>query len=216
MKISKIVGFVSLMVMLHACQSTNTYWVNSSLSKTKPPMNTGRLLVQEQDSIDPSAWEVLEKAIVGFDYHPGYIYQIEVRHKKRTSESQLELVRILSQEQDSRLLISGQWEVIMLSNLKEGKVDSSSQQATLAIDLEKMSISGNDGCNYFSGKILTLTNTKIALGPLASTRKMCTNMAYADRFNQALILTDSYSISEGTLQLYDIEGQPLLWLKKQP
>ena len=75
----------------------------------------------------------------------------------------------------------------------------------LEVNLEKMTISGNDGCNTYMANIKQITNKKIELEPIASTMKACIHMETATMYSEALNRSTSYTIDQGKLTMYDAE-----------
>lgn len=80
--------------------------VNSYTVDCVGEMEGNCLLVQEGDNIGSEEWEYFyyEDSIIGFNYEPGYIYDLVVQKKEISnppqdgSSYQYELVRIVSQE----------------------------------------------------------------------------------------------------------------------
>lgn len=62
------------------------------------------MLVQEGDAIGTDKWNYFYDEIEGFDYHPGFVYDIQVRKKKvknppqDASSIKYTLVKVISQE----------------------------------------------------------------------------------------------------------------------
>ena len=72
-------------------------------------------------------------------------------------------------------------------------------------------VSGNDGCNDFTGAY-TVDGAALRLGPLASTRKACAGAAQkvADRVSATLEQVRSHEARPDTLVLQDGAGDPVL------
>ena len=84
----------------------------------------------------------------------------------------------------------------------------------LEINLTKMQVMGNDGCNNFSGNIKNIDNNTINFATIVSRKKSCRNMETANRFNKALIASASYKIENGVLVFFDRNGNEALKLQK--
>ncbi len=84
----------------------------------------------------------------------------------------------------------------------------------LQIQSEKMRLLGNDNCNNFSGEITTLTNFKLSIGRLRSTKKMCDDMRISNKFNHLLTKVRGYRILEQKLLLIDQTDNVVLVFKK--
>lgn len=112
---------------------------------------------------------------------------------------------------EEKVLLNDIW----VAEIVEGEVVMDAAKAPrLEINSTKMEAMGTDGCNSFTGKINTLTNTNLVFGPLAGTRKMCPDMTYADKFNQVIPQVRSYKIAELRLSLLDEKGKVLIVMKK--
>jgi heat shock protein HslJ len=71
-------------------------------------------------------------------------------------------------------------------------------------------ISGNSGCNTFSGSYqLNADYRRLALSHLVATQKMCPNMDIEDQVNKALSSVDSYVVNNDTLILNRARMAPL-------
>jgi heat shock protein HslJ len=78
-------------------------------------------------------------------------------------------------------------------------------------------VTGNAGCNQFSGEAKVAGNS-LRLGPLISTRRACVDQARMDReqrFLDAVERTRSWRIDQGHLVLLNTEGAELLRLARQ-
>lgn len=74
---------------------------------------------------------------------------------------------------------------------------------------------GHGGCNAFNGSYAQ-DGTKLKIGPLASTRKMCPPeiMAIEDRLMQVLDKTRFFAATHLNLALDDAKGQPLMIFRR--
>ncbi|MGB1268693.1 MAG: META domain-containing protein [Flavobacteriaceae bacterium] len=84
----------------------------------------------------------------------------------------------------------------------------------LEINLTKMKVMGNDGCNNFSGDIKNIDANKLELGAIAGTQKACRNMEIANQFNNALTASVSYKIENNRLVFSDSNDNETLKLIK--
>jgi len=78
-----------------------------------------------------------------------------------------------------------------------------------------ISVNGTGGCNNFSGKA-ELTGSKVTLGPLAATKKMCLGppQHVEDVFFRALADARSLQLDGGQLVLLNQSGQEVARLDK--
>jgi heat shock protein HslJ len=88
---------------------------------------------------------------------------------------------------------------------------SGADQVTAWIEFDKARVTGNDGCNQFTGTY-TASGSKLKLGPLAGTQKACVGAAgeVANRVQAALGRVAAYEISAKTLRLEGAGGEELL------
>lgn len=84
----------------------------------------------------------------------------------------------------------------------------------LGIDLQGMSVSGNNGCNQFMGPLKRVTDTILEFGDIAMTMQMCDEMEIPQAINVALANVRSYRLDELSLKLFDVEGKLLMTLRK--
>ncbi len=103
-------------------------------------------------------------------------------------------------------LAGSSWTLISFET--EGEVVSAVKDApatlTFAAEGEEVNrISGTGGCNRYFGSYM-LTNDRLSVSPLGSTRMMCEpeQMAQEDRFFQALSTAESYELSDELLIIY--------------
>ncbi len=199
----------------------SVYWVNSSKVPCTGAGNMQCLVVQKGESINPENWKSFYANIEGFEFEPGYIYKLIVHEEKLNKENvpadassvKYSLVEVLEKKQDMRLRINDIW---VLTSIEGETIQSSQKGETPRIEFNvaKMRVSGNDGCNNFTGSIKKLDTGAIEFGPLAGTRKFCQNMAIPDRFNKVLNKTTGYKIENMQLTLTDKSGKALLVFKK--
>ena len=91
----------------------------------------------------------------------------------------------------------------MVSAPKDGKIPS------LSFDTEKMQVSGNSGCNNFTGSF-TADKDKLSFGTLSSTKMMCPDMKMETDFLNAISKTANFSMYQEKLVLKDASGTQLM------
>ncbi len=84
----------------------------------------------------------------------------------------------------------------------------------IEINLSEMRVNGNDGCNSFFGDISEVTNEKIILERLGSTRKMCPDMSISDQFLNVLNHVESYSFEKEILVFKNNKNNEVLAFKQ--
>jgi heat shock protein HslJ len=80
----------------------------------------------------------------------------------------------------------------------------------LEINTAEMKFFGNDGCNDYFGGIRELTESKISLGNIGTTRKMCPDMEMPGRYQNAISKIEAYAFDKQYLILSDSAGNELL------
>jgi heat shock protein HslJ len=98
------------------------------------------------------------------------------------------------------------WNVLGFNNGRQVVV-SPIGSTTLTITFDNGAISGNAGCNTFRGRY-TVEDGKIAIGPVAATRKMCEKdvMEQERQFLAALEMAETWAIENGDLDLRTAAG----------
>jgi heat shock protein HslJ len=81
--------------------------------------------------------------------------------------------------------------------------------AYLTFDADGVHVSGNLGCNTFSGVYELKENNRIRFSQLAVTAKMCLNMDSESELKKILEHADSYSVSKEELVLLRARMAPL-------
>lgn len=80
----------------------------------------------------------------------------------------------------------------------------------LEINLTEMKIYGYDSCNEYHGSIEYISHTQLNFGKIASTKKMCTDMKIANKFNKAINNAAAYKLDDLNLVLLDSNGKEVL------
>ncbi|WP_346860214.1 META domain-containing protein [uncultured Draconibacterium sp.] len=213
---------LAIIILAISCSSTLqkntfTYWINSYTVDCTglTPMNC--MLIQKGEKIIEGQWQNFYSKIEGFTYEPGFIYKLEVKEEKLqnipadASSIKYTLVTILEKKEDTKYFLNGNWEVIKING---AAITSTVQKPQIAIDIAEMTINGTDGCNNYSGTVLTIDGGFIELGPLAATRKMCPEMAIPDRFNQAISKVKTFRTEKNKLYFMDTNGSVVLECSK--
>ena len=166
-----------------------------------------QMCLQVRESAD-AAWTLLYEEIAGFDYVPGYLYEIRIKEEAVAnppadgSSIRRTLVAILSKTA-APTLVGPTWRLVTL----EGRAVVAGTQVTAAFDNEKR-ISGSAGCNRYTGGA-TVTGEQLAVGALASTRMFCGAegvMPQEDAYFAALGKAKTYRIVDGELRLGPVAG----------
>lgn len=102
--------------------------------------------------------------------------------------------------------IKGSWKATMIYT--GSALQSPVQGSTLTASFDGTQISGNGGCNTFSGTYTTTGNV-ISIGPLASTQRACADPAVDTQEQQyltALGLATTFTVAGNRLDLYRADG----------
>ncbi len=182
------------------------------------------LLIQKNTTIVDTAWQTFYAPIQGFEYEPGYLYKISVKEEKLdpasvpsdASSIRYTLVKVLEKKSDPKLRINDIWVLTSLNGNTIPPVTKGERRKNIQIQfqLAERRVMGTDGCNRFSGSIVSIGEKDIHLGNLASTRMMCPDMTFSNNFNQEINKVHSYSIANLQLKLYDKNGTELMIFKK--
>jgi heat shock protein HslJ len=106
-------------------------------------------------------------------------------------------------------VLKGAWEVT--SFYTGSAVSSPATGTTLTLKFDAKRVSGDGGCNTFSGPFTVSGTDTIAIGPLASTLKACADPALdtqEQEYLTALQLAKTYRVTGNTLTLFR-EGQTI-------
>lgn len=84
----------------------------------------------------------------------------------------------------------------------------------MEISLTEMKLTGNDGCNDYTGTIESVSASRLKFGKMASTQKICDIMDIPDTFNQALNKVATYKLEGLNLRLLDENDNEVLTFLK--
>lgn len=107
---------------------------------------------------------------------------------------------------DPEKAVSGDW--VVINYFRPGAVVSPVVGSNLTATFAKGQVSGDSGCNQYSGPY-EVDDTKIAIGPLASTLRACADPAVdqqAGEYLAALELARTFSLDGATLTLFREDG----------
>ena len=172
----------------------------------------------------PSTLRACEPDIAGQE--SGLAYGISHAASYKIEEGKLMLmdadgnVLLTFTEQPPTSLTGNAWQLMSFNNGQGGMESNQATQKIYVTFGEDGKVSGNAGCNNFSGSYET-DGDKITVGPLAATRKMCAQpegvMETEQAFLQALGNAATYNITGDALTLFDKDGGKLLIFSlKQP
>lgn len=217
-----LILFQSCATTKNTMNDTTTFWVGGY--KTEAAAGAGKMQVlniHRGENLDNPQWEHFYANIDGFQFEAGYLQKIEVKEEKLdknevpadASSIKYTLVKVLDKQKDLRTELNGSW---TLARLNDHPLNRMVAVPTMSIDLSQKQISGNGGCNNFTGKIQNLTASKIDLGPVASTKKACLNKNVEPEFYPALNSISTFQLQGNNLTFYDANGAKVLaFIKKE-
>jgi len=197
------------------------YWINSLKATCVGVAPMQCLQVQKRDELTADGWQLFYDTIKGFKYKQGYIYKILVKEESippdqvpaDASSKKYTLIKVLKKQVDSKLRLYDIWALETIKD-KQLRLADGQQRPRLEINLKKMAVIGNDGCNDFLGRIALVDSKKLTFGPLAVTMKACVAMDIPNKFHQHIKSTQTYTIKGLKLYLFDNQGNELFGFKK--
>lgn len=212
-------------LMLSSCTTTsktNIFWTSGFKTEALDGSDkTLALNIYKGENLDKAKWENFYAPIKGFEFEEGYMQKIEVKETKLdktnvpadASSIEYDLVKVIDKQKDTRLDINGGW---ILASLNSSPVNRMVVLPTLNINLNKMELSANGGCNYLSSRIESITKSSITLSPIISTLKACIEPNIESEFSMALNNIKSYEVKNSTLIFMDEKGEKILsFIKEQ-
>ena len=118
-----------------------------------------------------------------------------------------------TKNKDSKTLLNDIWVLETLDG-QAISVDSQSERPQLEFNLAEKRFTGINGCNNIFGNIKEITNSKLILSDMASTRMACPDMELPNKFNQLFKDIRSYKIENLKLTLYGENNKELMQFKK--
>ena len=215
-------------IALNTCEKNSTekveetiLYVNSSKVDCTGVGKMKCLQTQESVTLKPNDWKNFYGNIEGFEFDPGYIYKLAVKKEKLdpatvpadASTLKYSLVKVIEKNKDEKMRLDDTW---TLKSINNEAIDSETfkKQPILEIQLNKMKIFGNDGCNNMFGSIKSLNEKNITFGALGGTKMACPNMEISSKYTSVLGKTKTYKIDDLQLYFYDADGNELLRFEK--
>lgn len=222
----KTFGLLFISFLITNCGSTNIehqnsiFWIHSAKAVCIGVGKTTCFQIQRGNTVDINKdWNLFYSQIIGFEYQPGFIYKL--RLKVETIENppadgssiKYTLIEVLEKNKDTRYNIH---DIYILRSIDGEKMDFSNlkKHPSLEINITKMMIIGNNGCNNYSGSITALSKNNISFGPLAETKMLCANMEIPTLFSNGISRTASFKKDEQGLHFIDTTNKTVLSFKK--
>lgn len=102
------------------------------------------------------------------------------------------------------LLVGKRWKLVELNGSPVEKTD-----AFLILDESGTKVSGNLGCNTFSGRYDLKTGNRIKFSQVVATLKMCLDIETENKLKKVFEMADNYNVSEKSLVLNRARMAPL-------
>ena len=102
------------------------------------------------------------------------------------------------------LLVGKRWRLVELNGKPVNKKD-----VFMTFDANSNRVSGNLGCNNFSGTYNLRTGNRIEFSQVVNTLKMCLDMETENGFKKILDMVDNYNVSDNRLSLNRARMAPL-------
>jgi heat shock protein HslJ len=198
---------------------TETWWINSAKIDCTGTGPMTCFQVQKGEAIEEGKWTLFYDQISGFDYEPGFIYELEVEVSKNiasvpadASSLSYKLIQVHSKTQDPSLALTNIWKVLQVGAIQDPK-----SQKGEALTFE---LNGSEGtyfvttdCNSIRGGFSAEKKGEIRFGPGAATMMACSNMEVESEIKKVLELIRKFEIKNNVLYLQDEKGETLMSLK---
>lgn len=196
-----------------------TWWINSAkIDCTEVgPMNCFQ--IQKGEEIKDGEWELFYDQITGFDYEPGFIYELEVGVSKKTdpvpadaSSLTYELLEVISKTQDPRLAFTNIWKVLHAGSVQDPK-SQKGEALTFELNGSQGSYFAETGCNSVRGTFSFDGKNEIRFGQGAATMMACDDMTVETEVKKVLEQIRTFEIEKNILYLRDESGLALMSLR---
>lgn len=201
--------------------STSTeavYWVNGKKSDCVGVGKKDCLEIQKGDTKNANNWKLFYDSIDGFNYEEGYVYKLLVKEENAlkpvaadASLKNYKLVRVMQKEFEPKLLLDNKWSLVELKNAPV--LGENTPTIEFQLDLRKMI--ANDGCNNLVSEIKSVMDSKINLGNVIGTKKICQEMELANQYGKLLNQINSYKIENKKLIIYDANDAEILAFERK-
>jgi len=215
-----ILGFLILLVSSCSSNKTSVIWINSL--KTGCDAGAGKMQcisIYRGENIDDAGWELFYTNIEGFNFEPGFFQKLKIseEHLDKTkvpadgTSIKYKLVKKLDKKFDQRIILNDIW---IANRINKNPINNIESLPQMEINLAKMQVLGNNGCNNFNGGIERITASDIQFGNISSTRKMCLDMVIPDLFDKAMRASATYKIGGTSLTFFDKEHHETIHFTK--
>lgn len=116
---------------------------------------------------------------------------------------------------DSNTITETYWKLVELEGKELTFDDGLGKEPHLILKEEGQRVTGNGGCNNFSGTYELHDGNRLRFSQMASTKMACLNVDYDDAFLRALATVDNYTVRGDTLSLNKARMAPLARFKRE-
>lgn len=194
--------------MAHEPQSETLLFIDSSLHDCVGVAKQKCMKVKFGENEE---WTYFYDQIEGFTFEEGYTYTLSIRtHSVANppadgSSKRYVLDRLIAKEAvTDHKDLHGKWRV-----MKIGDKQSLAQTPDFLFNVNDKQVSGSAGCNNYQGSIELKAN-ELTFGPMATTRKLCSDMSVEDLFLDTLKKVAYYKVVKSELYLYNANDELLI------
>lgn len=221
-----LLTLLSVLLMAQSCEkqeneesTTEIWWVNSAKVDCVGVGPMSCMQIQKGESLKDGEWTLFYDQISGFDYEPGYIYQLEVQVTKKeepipadASALSYRLVKELGKTFDPRLALTNIWKLLHVGAIKDPK-SAKGESLTFELNGSQGSYFGHTDCNSIRGGFVVEKKNEITFGPGASTMMACPQMEVEIEVKKVLERVRTFEIENNVLYLRDEKGDALMSLR---
>ena len=100
------------------------------------------------------------------------------------------------------LITNKMWKLTEIDGKQVTYSNLNDKEAYIRFDRSDNQLTGDGGCNTFTGTYTLMKGNKIDFSPIAVTKKACQDMTREQELLNVLEIADNYSISESSLSLH--------------
>lgn len=218
----------SILLMAQSCgkedasgnqRDTEIWWINSAKVDCTGVGPMSCFQIQKGAELLDSEWELFYGQIAGFEYEPGFIYQVEVNVSQKqepvpadASSLSYELIKVISKNPDPRLALTNIWKLLHVGAIKDPK-SQKGEALTVELDGSQGTYFAETGCNSLRGGFTLEGENGIRFGQGAATMMACADMTAETEVKKVLELIRKFEIENNVLYLRNESGQALMSLR---
>ncbi|GAB3221395.1 DUF4377 domain-containing protein [Algoriphagus aestuariicola] len=223
-----LIYLLSVLLLAQSCGEENArenrgrteiWWINSAKVDCVGVGPMTCLQINKGETIGKVEWSLFYDQISGFDYEPGYIYQLEVEVTEKekpipadASSLSYKLVKEISKTPDPKLTLTNIWKILHVGAIKDPK-SAKGEALIFEINGSQSTYFGETGCNSIRGGFTLEGENRIRFGQGAATMMACPDMEVEIAVKKTLELIRSFEIENNVLYLRDDKGLALMSLR---